>query len=253
MKNFSLPVRVLFLQVIVMLLFPALPGIAASPFFPVGEKLTFQIRWSFLVAGETTLEVKEDQAIGGEPVKHFVMTTKTTPFIDVFYQVRDVIESYTSQDLNHSLLYTKKQAGKSKRDIVVTFDWKKNKAIHTNFGKVKDTVSLMPGTIDPLAALYYIRQSDFNGDPLIKRPVTDGKYNEIGKAMILRREKVHVPAGIFQTVVIQPSLVKVRGVFEKSKNSTMLLWITDDENRMLIKAASKVSVGSFVAELIASE
>ncbi|OKY76516.1 MAG: hypothetical protein BM485_04620 [Desulfobulbaceae bacterium DB1] len=253
MKNPALPLRVLLLQALFILAFPTLSSTAPPPFFPHGEKLTFQIRWSFLLAGHATLEVRQGEIIDGETASHFVMTTRTTPFIDTFYKVRDVIESYTSQDMHHSLRYIKKQQGKTKRDIIVTFDWKKNQARYANFGKPKTPIPIPPGTIDPLAALYFIRQSDFNHGPLIERPVTDGKYNEIGKAKILRREEVHVPAGIFQTIVVQPNLAKVRGVFEKDKNSSMLLWITDDRSRRLVKVASKVKVGSFVAELIASE
>lgn len=236
-----------------LLFFPAAAGTAISPSFAKEEKLTYRIRWSFLLAGHTTLETKKGKEIDGEPTIHFVMTTKTTPFIDNFYKVRDVIESHAARDLDHSLRYTKKQQGKTKRDIVVTFDRQKGLARYENFGKSRTPISIRPGTIDPLAALYYIRWADFQNGPLIERPVSDGKYNEIGKAMILRREQIHVPAGTFQTVVIKPSLEKVRGVFEKSKNSTLLLWITDDANRRLIKAASSVSVGSFVAELIAAE
>lgn len=204
------------------------------------------------MAGEATLEVEQPEAMagGGELANHFVMTVKTSPFVDLFYKVRDRIESYASQDLEQSLLYIKKQTGKSKRDVVVTFDWHKKQAQYSNFGQTKAPISLMPGTIDPLTAIYFIRQSDFNNEGIIKRPVTDGKRNNIGKARILRREEVHLPAGTFMAIVIEPDLAHVRGVFEKDKNARMLLWITDDERRQLVKVESKVRVGSFVAELV---
>jgi hypothetical protein len=42
----------------------------------------------------------------------------------------------------------------------------------------------------------------------------------------------------------------VKGVFEKSKDAKMFIWVTADERRMLVKLKSKVVVGSFVAELV---
>ncbi|MBW2193492.1 MAG: DUF3108 domain-containing protein, partial [Deltaproteobacteria bacterium] len=58
------------------------------PFSP-GEKLTFQLKWGFIPAGEAVLEVLPMETIDGKPVYHFVATAKSNAFIDVFYTVRD--------------------------------------------------------------------------------------------------------------------------------------------------------------------
>ncbi|NLA74000.1 MAG: DUF3108 domain-containing protein, partial [Deltaproteobacteria bacterium] len=40
--------------------------------------MTFEVRWSFIVAGKATLEVMPAEELDGIPVLHFVLTAKTT-------------------------------------------------------------------------------------------------------------------------------------------------------------------------------
>ena len=100
----------------------------SMPFYP-GEKLTFTLKWERIPAGKAVLEVLPVKTINGEDVYHFVMTARTNSFVDMFYKVRDRIESYTSLDMTRSLLYKKKQReGDYTRDIEVHFDWEQHKA-----------------------------------------------------------------------------------------------------------------------------
>ena len=66
----------------------------------------------------------------------------------------------------------------------------------------------------------------------------------------MRRETVEVPAGSFDTWLLEPSLEHVGGVFKKSPNARMRIWITADQRRILVKLSSKVIVGHFTAELL---
>ena len=45
----------------------------------------------------------------------------------------------------------------------------------------------------------------------------------------------------------------IGGVFKKSKGAKLQIWVTSDERRIPVKIKSKVSVGSFVAELVSYE
>ena len=103
------------------------------PFVP-GEKLTFQLKWGFIPAGQAVLEVLPIETFGGLESYHFVLTAKSSPFIDLFFKVRDRIDAYANQAMTHSLLYRKRQQeGKTRRDVVVTFDWEKREAQYSNF------------------------------------------------------------------------------------------------------------------------
>lgn len=217
--------------------------------FPETEILTFKIRWGLIPAGEATLEVHPSTTINDTPASHFVLTARTYPVVDLFYKLRQRIDSYVTPDLNQSLLYKETQDGKSKKNIVVTFDWQKNETQYSNYGQMKKPVALPPGTIDPLSAVFFLRKHDLSGTEPIKKMVTDGNRIVMGNAQILGREKITCYGKTYETYKLQPDMRDVRGVFQKSKNAKMFIWITSDERKMLVKLKSKVVVGSFVAEL----
>ena len=218
--------------------------------FSVGERLTFQIKWSFIPAGEATLEVAKSDQFASNDVQHFILTTKTYPAIDVFYKFRERIDSFTDKEVTKTLLYKKVQSGKSSRDIEVAFDWHGNKVQYSNFGKQIEPIELQPGTLDPLSSLYFIRQQPFKKNTVLERPVTDGKKVVIGKVHYIKRETISIRGNKYDTIKLEPELKHVKGVFEKSKNAKMYIWVTNDSRKLLVKLKSKVVVGSFVAELI---
>ena len=220
------------------------------PFYP-GEKLTFEIKWEFIPAGEVVLEVLPIETIKGIKVQHFVLITKTNSFIDLIYKVRQRIDAYTDIDVNRSILYKEVYTmHKSRRDAIIDFDWKNFKAQYTNFGKKEKPVSIIHGAFDPFSILYYARHLDFKENDELERPVTDGKKCVIGRATVVKREKVMLDIGEFDTFLMEPELKEVGGVFKKSKGAKIKLWVTADERKIPVKIKSKVIVGSFVGELI---
>jgi len=222
------------------------------PFYP-GEKLTFQLKWTIIPAGEATLEILPKEAINGVQSYHFVMTAKSNSFIDHFYKVRDRIDAYTDIEMTHTLLYKKKQhEGKTKRDVVVYFDWKKNKAQYTTLNSTRDPIDIFSGSFDPLSAFYYVRLFNLKENVKIERPVTDGKKCVIGQASVIKRETLKLSSGTYDTYLIEPDLKHVGGVFEKSKNAKIQVWVTADTRRIPVKIRSKVVVGSFVGELVSA-
>jgi hypothetical protein len=221
--------------------------------FTVGEKLTYVLKWGFIPAGEAVLEVLPSRKINGEDANHFVLTARSNSFVDPFYKVRDRVESFTDAGITRTLYYLKKQReGSTDKDIVVTFDWVANTAQYANYGNRIDPIPLLPGTFDPLGVLFYTRLVAGTTGDEINRPVTDGKKNVVGRARIIKREKISVPAGTFDTYMLEPEMKDVGGVFRKSKNAKLHIWITTDSRRLLVKVKSKVVVGSFVGELVSA-
>lgn len=222
------------------------------PFQP-GEKLTFQLKWTIIPAGEATLEVLPIETIDGVKTYHFMLTAKSNDFIDHFYKVRDRIDAYANMEMTHSNLYKKKQReGKTHRDVVVTFDWKNKTTKYTTRKEERQPIDILPGTFDPLSAFYFVRLFELKKKSAIERPVTDGKKCIIGKAFIIKRETIKLESGTYDTFLLEPEMKHVGGVFEKSKDSKIQLWVTADERRMPVKIKSKVVVGSFVGELISA-
>jgi hypothetical protein len=224
---------------------------ADKPPFEPGERLKYELSWEFLPAGEAILEVLPSKTVGSVPAYHFGLSVMSYAYIDPFYKVRDQIDAYAARDMTRSILYQKDQLeGKTRRRVRVHFDWNNRQARYTNFDRAKGPIAILPGTFDPLAVLYYARLLDLEEGGVIERPVTDGKKCVTAKAKILRREKITVAAGTYDTFLLEPEFDEVGGVFEKSKDATIQIWISADAYRIPVKVQSKVVVGSFVGELV---
>jgi hypothetical protein len=221
-----------------------------QPFYP-GETLTYGIKWGIIPVGEGILSVHPWGEINGKDVYHFELKVTSSPFLDSFYKVRNKISSYVATDLTRSYYYMKNQIeGRTKREIIVEFDWDTNHAGYSNFGKQKPPVSIFPGTLDPLSALYFARLQNFDQIEEISVPVTDGRKCIIGKANIVKRENITIESGVFDTYLIEPDIEEIGGIFEKAKNSKIQIWLTADDRRIPVRVESKVPIGSFTAELI---
>lgn len=223
---------------------------ADFPFQP-GERLTYKLRWGLITAGYAELEVLPFEQVNGESAWHFVLSIKTSKFVDVFYKVRDRIESYTDLSLGSSILYNKEQReGSTVRDVVVHFDRLNGTAVYSNKGVARDAIEIEDGTIDPLASIYYLRKQLLTENSDIIKSVTDGKKVVSGVARVVGRETLLIGGIEYDTYLVEPDLKDVRGVFERSKKSKLQMWITADDRRLLVKVKSKVVVGSFTGTLI---
>jgi hypothetical protein len=58
---------------------------------------------------------------------------------------------------------------------------------------------------------------------------------------VLRKERIKVPAGTFDALVIQP-VIKTKGIF--SENGHAEIWLSDDERHIMLQLKSRLSFGS---------
>jgi len=219
--------------------------------FCAGERLVYTLRWAALTAGESSIEVLPPTEVDGTPALHFRMRARTTEFVDFFYKVRDRVDAFTDTGLNRSLLYLKEQReGSYERDITVRFDWDRFKALYSNtVNGPKEPIGVYPGTFDPLSVFYAFRVMPLKVGATVLRPVTDGVKCVLGRATVLGRETVEVPAGTFDCYLVEPDLSHVGGVFRKSPGAALRIWVTADARRIPVRISSKVVVGSFHALL----
>ena len=232
--------------------------------FAPGEKLTFKLKWGIIPAGSASLSVGPMAMVNGMPSYHFVMQARTNAFIDTIYRYRSRVDAFADQQLTRSLRYHKKtELGVKTKEDMVHFDWEMNEVRFNRTGNYpgekpqiqteQRRIPLLPGTFDPLSVFYFTRQLDVGPGAPVERPVSDGRKVVVATAMILKREKLRVNGVDYDTYLVEPDLKHVGGVFEKSKDAKILLWVTADERRIPVKIKSKVAVGYFTAELVSAE
>lgn len=232
--------------------------------FSPGEKLTFQIKWGLIPAGEAVLAVLPVEKRGDTTAYHFVMQVKTNAFLDLFYYYRSRIDAYAELQMNRSLRYEQTtKTGRKTKDVIVDFDWQANAAhfqrTETFFHPEPKTnvktleTALLPGTFDPLSAFYYTRMLVLQERTLIERPISDGKRTLSANLKVIRRESIALNGRFYDTFLMQPDLKGVNPVFEKEAGAAILIWVSADARRIPIKLKSKVRVGSFTGELVGVE
>jgi hypothetical protein len=67
------------------------------------------------------------------------------------------------------------------------------------------------------------------------------------EVQVLKKERVSVPAGTFDTVVVKP-ILKSEGIF--LRKGDVYIWLTDDDKKIPVKMKSKVKVGAINAVLV---
>ncbi len=232
---------------------PAALGGAPRPFYP-GETLVFDFYWSVIPTGRGRLQVLPLETLDGVRAYHFRMTTRTNAFADLFYKVRDRFDTWTDVPVSRTLHYRKKQReGPTRRDIEVFFDWRRMQTFYFKSDRPRRRAVLRPGTLDPVAAFFWVRQYSLEAGRTVTRPITDGKKVFIGRVRVVRREKIRVSGKIYDTFLLVPELTHAGGVFEKSPGARVRIWVTADHRRLPVMIKSKVIVGSFRAELVESE
>lgn len=226
---------------------PPVDEMADMP-FEEGERIVTKLYWSMFYVGSAVFEVRPITTKNGERAFHFVMTARTNSFADKIYKVRENVQSYVTTDMKRSLHYSKHHTeGKDQKEIEVAFDWDAKTVTYSNYDDARDPVTLEDGTLDPLTVFYYARWAYKPGMTEMSGHVTDGKKVVDSQIHLVRKEKITVNGRTYDTLLIEPDLKDLGGVFKKSKNAKIQVWVTDDDRRIPVKISSKVVVGKFVA------
>jgi hypothetical protein len=222
---------------------PTATAVVAKVPWKIGEYFQFSIDWSGLNGGSALMQVQNMQTVDGHRVWRIVTKAESNSFVSKFYKVRDRAESYIDADSLFTRRFEKHlREGSYKKDLSIRFDQAGGKAVYEG-GKSFD----VPARVhDVLSAFYYIRTRPLPEGATVSIPTHDNEKSYDMEVKVLRRERVEVPAGKFDCVVVEP-LLKSEGIF-KSKGQ-MLVWLSDDERRIPVQVKSKVPIGSISVSL----
>lgn len=233
---------------------PAHAGLRRDVPFAAGEKFTYDIYWTVVYAGQSTLEVLEDTEINGEPARHFRATAKTSEFVGNFYQVHDILDSWTDQKVDRVLKFHQVQReGSYEKDTIFDMDWPNNNLDLYGIQGFKGSLPLSGPVLDSLSALYAFRTHPLFMGRVVENMVTDGKKIVTGRTSVMERETIETDLGEFECYRVELDTQDIGGVFKKSPGASVEIWFTADERRIPVRVKSKVSVGHFSLELVGVE
>lgn len=215
----------------------------ASVPWRIGEYFQFSIDWNGLNGGSSLMQVQNLHTVDGHRVYRIVTKAESNSFVSRFYKVRDRAESFIDAESLVSRRFVKHlREGGYKQDLDVRFDQENRKAVYAG----GPTVDVPAKVHDVLSAFYYVRTRPLVIGTSFTIPTHDNKKSYEMEVKVHKRERIEVPAGKFDCILVEPVL-KSEGVFQ-SKGS-ILVWLTDDERRIPVLVKSKVPVGSISVSL----
>ena len=223
--------------------------------FQGGEEITYKLyyNWNFvwLAAGEVTFKVND---MGGQ--YHIAVAGRTYKSYEWFFKVRDYYDTYIDKN---SLLPTTSvrdvSEGKYKLYDEVTFDQENKKAKSLRGNTREDATTKeydLDGCMhDMLSVIYYARNIDFNnyteGEEFPVKIFMDKEIWPLNvKYKGKQARKKIKKRGRFDTIKFSPQVVSGR-VFKEGEE--MMVYVSDDKNRIPLLIESPVSVGSVKAVL----
>ncbi len=235
-----------------------------------GEQLVYDVSWMGIRGGQATLEVRGVVQLNGQRAYHLVTTATSGPALSKIYRVDDRTESYITLNPMRALRFEKHlREGRYRHSSQTDFDHEKGVASfrYLDFGRVPREVSrleeaerygkyvnqefpLTPGALDELSVLYYVRTLPLASSTTVVTSVFASKKNWDLEVKVLRRETLDTVLGRRETVVVEP-LLKFEGIFQRK--GRMIVWMTDDAERIPVQMKSEIIIGSFVASLTRRE
>ncbi len=220
-------------------------GEIGVPPFGVGERLKFEIKYGFISAGTATLGIPETVTERGYECYRIVSLAESNSFFSAFFTVRDVAESYLdTRELVPRRFEKRLREGNFRAHDIVLFDHDRHVALYPKRGDRLVPISV--GAQDILSSLYYVRMMDLTvGRSTFIDNHADRKNYPL-EIKVLRKERVKVPVGRFDCLVVEP-VMRGAGLF--SHQGRLTVWLTDDAARIPVLMKSKIMVGSITAVL----
>ena len=217
----------------------------ASYRFPDDRVYTFSAEWHSLVAGTGVIRMERDGSN-----RKIVATADTSGAVNMLFPVRDRFEARFDPHTFCSQSITKhSEEGSHKRETAIHFDYQTGKSLldekNLRTNETKHMESDLPSCAsDILTGFYYLQSLPLQVGDAYDFPVSDGKTATV-RATVERRERLKVPAGSFDTVLVSAETV-TGSLQSKGK---IWIWYSDDSDHTPVQMRAKLGFGTLFFRL----
>jgi hypothetical protein len=218
-------------------------AVATVPFGP-GERLDYRVTFGILgTVGRSSLEIAGIDTIRGRPSYHinFRMSGAIT-----FAKVNDYYQSWLDVERlqSHRFDQDVNQVNYHRHRIL---DFHPDSGIWRRIDNGDSGNLATDRPLDDISFLYFVRTLplEVGAEYELSRYFKDEGNPVIVK--VLRKERVKVPAGTFETIVVQP-IIKTDGLF--SEGGRAEVYFTDDANRFVVQLKTRLSIGTLNLQLL---
>ncbi|MCX2573992.1 DUF3108 domain-containing protein [Pedobacter sandarakinus] len=218
-----------------------------EPVFQEGEVLQYKLRYGFITAAEGTLRVSNsDLKFDNRPTYKLTVDAETSGTFDVFYKIRDHYDSYIDKtDLTPYFYQENIRESSYKRQDKARFHQDAKRVVSNRGNFTTPTTQ----TFDLVSAYYFARSLDMTklkvGDKFKLNYFLQDEISAL-EVEYVGKETIKSKLGNIRCLKFSPS-IKPGRIFKK--DSRLYLWVTDDGNRVPVKAQVEILVGAVTMEL----
>lgn len=203
--------------------------------FGVGEKLEYQVKFGVLPVGSGSMNIESLDTLRDRRLMHIVFTVSGGT---LFFKVHDVMESWFDAESLSSARFTQ-NLNEGPRHYQRRFDFYPDTRTVIEEGKPAAPSVEFP--LDDASFVYFVRtQPLVVGESYAYERYFRPDANPV-VIRVLRKERITVPAGTFDGIVVQP-VIKTRGIFSEGGHAE--IWLSDDDRRMVLQLKSSLPFGS---------
>lgn len=225
------------------------------PFQP-GETLVYEVSFSKLIFSGIIGDVKLAVSKPAPNLLEFKAEAVSRGFLPALLglKVRDTYSSVVNEiDLGLHSYKRLIEEGKKRREQTSVLNRESGKVAYTDRdlsnAKAQPTIkeAASPAWIqDVLSAIYFVRAQKLNEGDVIPVPISDGGEVFNIEVVVGKRYEVKLALGQFKTVRLDAKVFD--GRFLK-RSGEMLVWISDDPKRLIVRARIKTSGATVIADL----
>ena len=216
--------------------------------FKRGETLKYRLHYGFINAGEAILQITdENKQIAGRNTLHAIGIGYSISTFDWFFKVRDRYETYMDEDAIIPWVFIRRS---NEGGYIIN-----QNQVYNHFKNVVDSDGKkfdVPENIqDMLSAFYYARTINFSnakeGDIFEFPCFVDNEIWPL-KIKYVGKETIKSDVGKIRCIKFRPVVQKGR-IFKNEED--LNAWISDDKNKIPIRAQANILVGSIKMDLTA--
>ena len=202
--------------------------------FGIGESADYQVKYGIFSVGRGSMQVMGLDTVRGRESWH------------IQFRVRGGVPGFRVNDRMESWIDTKSLASLRFYQQLDQGNYERERRFEIYPGStfVEDEREPQPTVELPLddgSFLYFIRTIPLEvGKEYVFERYFRPDRNPV-RIQVLRKERIRVPAGEFETIVIRP-IIKARGIFSEDGHAEV--WLTDDDRRLMVQMKSRMKVGS---------
>jgi hypothetical protein len=206
----------------------------------------FSVEWHLINAGTATLEMEAS----GEQ-QRVTVHADSSGVVNLLFKVRDHFEALLDP---HSFcsahLFKHTEEGSRKRETNISFDYGRQRSVldekNLKTNETKHAENDIPSCVtDVISGFYYLASLPLEPGNTETFPINDGGKTTIVRATVEKRERVKVPAGTFQAVVVTAEAIS--GPLKGKGN--VEVWFSDDPNHTPLQMKSKLGWGTLLFRL----